>query len=123
MNKIIITGGLGRDSELKTVGEKSVLEFSIAVSSGYKKEDPPSWWRCTIWGTRAEKLHQYLTKGTRLLIEGEPKIRQYEDKGGNKKLSAEIFVKELEFFSSRADNKGEAKEENNTDSGDDYVPF
>ena len=123
MNKIIITGGLGRDSELKQVGDKSVLEFSVAVNSGYKKEDPPSWWRCTIWGTRAEKLHQYLTKGTRLLIEGEPKIRQYEDKEGNKKLSAEIFVKELEFFGSRADNKSEGREENNTDPGDDYVPF
>lgn len=125
MNKIMVTGGLGRDAELKQTPQgKSVLEFSIAVNSSYRKEDPPSWWRCAIWGDRGEKLQQYLVKGTRLLVEGEPKLRQYEDKDGNKRLSAEIFVNNIEFMGAKGDNSGS---QSSAPAGDDdygsEVPF
>ncbi len=123
MNKIFISGGLGRDAELKSVGDKSVLEFSIAVNSSYRKEDPPSWWKCAIWGARAEKLAQYLTKGTRLIVEGEPKLRQYEDKEGNKRLAAEIFVNSIEFMGSRSDSQSSPNADNGFGSDDDQVPF
>ena len=124
MNKIMVTGGLGRDAELKQTPQgKSVLEFSIAVNSGFKKDDPPSWWRCAIWGDRGEKLAQYLVKGTRLLVEGEPKLRQYEDKDGNKKLSAEIFVNNIEFMGAKGDNSGSQSSESADDGYSDAVPF
>ena len=123
MNKIIVTGGLGRDSELKAVGDKSVLEFSIAVNSSYRKEDPPSWWQCSIWGARAEKLAQYLTKGTRLIVEGEPKIRQYEDKDGNKRMSAEIFVNNIEFMGGKNDTGGGSQSSDTSYDDSESVPF
>ena len=124
MNKIIVSGGLGRDAELKQTPQgKSVLEFSIAVNSGFKKDDLPSWWRCAIWGDRGEKLAQYLVKGTRLLVEGEPKLRQYEDKDGNKRMSAEIFVNNIEFMGSKGDNSGSQSSEPAGHDDDDQVPF
>lgn len=124
MNKIIVSGGLGRDAELKQTPQgKSVLEFSLAVNSGFKKDDPPSWWRCAIWGDRGEKLQQYLVRGTRLLVEGEPKLRQYEDKDGNKRLSAEIFVNNIEFMGANGDNSGSQSSAPADDDGSDSIPF
>lgn len=125
MNKIIVSGGLGRDAELKQTPQgKSVLEFSLAVNSGFKKDGPPSWWRCAIWGDRGEKLQQYLVKGTRLLVEGEPKLRQYEDKDGNKRLSAEIFVNNIEFMGSKSEsNSSQSSESAGYDDDDGEVPF
>jgi len=116
MNKIFITGALGRDSELKETPQgKNVLEFSAAVNSNYRKDDPPSWWRCTIWGERGVKLQPYLLKGTKLLIEGEPRLRQYETNDGVKKVSAEVVVNNVEFIGAKNDNQS-----SNDDSNDGF---
>ena len=124
LNKIIVTGGLGRDAELKQTPQgKSVLEFSLAVNSGFKKDDQPSWWKCAIWNERGEKLAQYLVKGTRLLVEGEPKLRQYEDKDGNKRMSAEIFVNNIEFMGSKNDSSGGSQSSDTSYGDSDEVPF
>jgi single-strand DNA-binding protein len=115
MNKIMVTGGLTHDSELKQTAQgKSVLSFSLAVSDGQGEYKKTSYWRCSLWGTRAEKLHQYFIKGTRLLVEGKPEIRQYEKQDGTKGISAEIFVTDFEFIGGK---KGEA----GSNSGNDYA--
>lgn len=101
MNKIIVSGSLGRDSELKfTAAGKAVLNFSIAVNSGFGESKKTAWWRCALWGARAEKLVDHFKKGTKLLIMGEPDLREYE-KDGVKKLSAEIFVNDFEFMNGK----------------------
>ena len=101
MNKIIVSGSLGRDSEIKfTAAGKAVLNFSIAVNSGFGDSKKTTWWRCALWGSRAEKLVDHFKKGTKLLIMGEPEIREYE-KDGVKKTSAEIFVNDFEFIGSK----------------------
>ena len=98
MNKIIVSGSLGRDSEIKfTAAGKAVLNFSIAVNSGFGESKKTNWWRCALWGARAEKLVDHFKKGTKLMVMGEPDLREYE-KDGVKKLSAEIFVNDFEFM-------------------------
>ena len=103
MNKIIVTGALGRDAELKTLPSgKSVLEFSVAVNSGFGDNKKTYWWRAKLFGDRAAKLAEHFTKGTKLLIEGVPELREYEAKdGGGKKISPEIFVTDFEFIGGR----------------------
>lgn len=100
MNKIIVTGGLGRDAELKTLPSgKNVLEFSIAVNSGYGDNKKTYWWKAKLFGDRAAKLAEHFTKGTKLMIEGMPELREYEAKDGSgKRISAEIFVTDFEFI-------------------------
>lgn len=100
MNKIIVTGGLGRDAELKSLPSgKNVLEFSIAVNSGYGDNKKTYWWKCKMFGDRAAKLAEHFTKGTKLMIEGVPELREYEAKDGSgKRISAEIFVTDFEFI-------------------------
>ena len=100
MNKIIVSGGLGRDAELKTLPSgKYVLEFSIAVNSGYGDNKKTYWWKAKLFGDRAAKLAEYFVKGTKLLVEGVPELREYEAKDGSgKRISPEIFVTDFEFM-------------------------
>jgi single-strand DNA-binding protein len=100
MNKIIVTGALGRDAELKTLPSgKNVLEFSIAVNSGYGDNKKTYWWKAKIFGDRAAKLVEHFVKGTKLLVEGVPELREYQARDGSGiKISPEIFVTDFEFI-------------------------
>ena len=101
--RLIITGNLGRDAELKTTASnKQVLTFSIANTVGFGDNKKTTWFRCNLWGARAEKLASHLTKGTKLMISGELQVREYEGKDGSKKTSVEVFVKDLEFIGGKA---------------------
>lgn len=103
MNKIIVTGALGRDAELKSLPSgKNVLEFSLAVNSGYGDNKKTYWWKCKMFGDRAAKLAEHFVKGTKLMIEGAPELRKYEAKHHEgKEISPEIFVTDFEFIGSR----------------------
>lgn len=127
MNKIIVTGGLGRDAELKVLPSgKNVLEFSIAVNSGYGDNKKTYWWKCKLFGDRAAKLAEHFTKGTKLMIEGVPELREYEAKDGSgKRISAEIFVTDFEFIGGKKEGSSESSHAAPADdAGDDQaVPF
>ena len=52
MNKIVLTGHLGRDADLKYLSEgRNVTKFTLAVNKNYKREgDIPTWFNCELWG-------------------------------------------------------------------------
>lgn len=84
MQKLIIAGNVGRDAELRRTGNgDAVLGFSVAVDQGKdangNKRDA-LWVDCSVWGKRAESLQSYITKGTRLTVEGRPTVRAHEGK-------------------------------------------
>lgn len=64
-----ILGNLGADAELKEHEGTAYLSFNVA-SNNYRNKDEVTWIRCALWGSRAEKLQEYLTKGTRVLVTG-----------------------------------------------------
>lgn len=74
-----VAGNLGRDAESREVNGKTVVNFSVAAS-GRKRDDPPTWVRCAIWGQRGEALRQYLTKGTRVVCVGGLRVSTYDGK-------------------------------------------
>lgn len=101
MQSITITGGLGRDSEIKqTQGGQSILTFSVGSSQGYGDKKKTNWFRCTVWGDRGAKIAQYLLKGVKVTVQGNLEIGEYEGKP-----QFDIRVNEVEF-QSRADNAG-----------------
>ena len=126
MNKIIFNGNLGKDSELtmaKNTG-KAILKFSVAVAKGYKKEDGTNWFNCVMFGDRAEKLAQYLTKGTKVIIEGSVQLGNYE-KDGVKHYTTDIFVNNVEMLGGNKEEHEKPTKQNNDitpiDDGD--IPF
>lgn len=121
MNKVFLMGNLGTDAELKKVGENSVLNFRIAVNQSWKnakgeKQERTDWFSCALWGKRADAIAQYLTKGTRVVVEGELRTRDYE-KDGVKHYATDISVQNIEFA-------GGAKREGSSNSAvsDDEFP-
>ncbi|MEF9875508.1 MAG: single-stranded DNA-binding protein [Gordonibacter sp.] len=110
INRAIISGNLTRDPELRsTAGGLPVLGFGVAVNDRRKNqqtgewEDYPNFIDCTMFGARAESLSRFLSKGTKVSIEGKLRWSQWE-RDGQKRSKIEVIVDELEFMSSRNDS-------------------
>ena len=112
INRVVISGNLTRDPELRsTSGGTQVLSFGVAVNDRRRNqqtgewEDYPNFIDCTMFGARAEALSRYLSKGTKVAIEGKLRWSQWE-RDGQKRSKIEVIVDELEFMSSRNANPG-----------------
>lgn len=106
INKVIITGNLTRDHELRaTASGMSVMSFGVAVNDRRKNnqtgewEDHPNFVDCTMFGSRAESVSRYIHKGSKVAIEGKLRYSQWE-RDGQKHSKLEIVVDEIEFMSS-----------------------
>lgn len=94
MNSISISGNVGKDAELRAIPSgESVCQFSVADSQG--KDKPTIWWRCSLWGKRADTLSQYLLKGQQVTVIGQVTEREYTDKDGTQKKAMEIRVTDV----------------------------
>lgn len=96
VNKVILVGNLGRDAEMRfTSGGTPVATVSMATTErftdreGQKKEDT-QWHRIVIWGKTAESLHEYLTKGKQIYVEGRLQTREWQDKEGKTNKTTEV---------------------------------
>lgn len=101
MNKIIITGRLTRDPELRTSNSGlAVTNFSVAVDRPYAKEGDTKvdYMDCVAFRKTAEAVKKYFFKGKPILVEGRLQSRDWEDKNGMKRRSWEIIVDEFEFI-------------------------
>lgn len=108
INKVLISGNLTRDAELRsTASGTSILAFGVAVNDRRRNqngewEDYANFVDCTMFGRRADALAQYLTKGTKVAIEGRLHYSSWEDRnGGGRRSKLDVTVDELEFMSSR----------------------
>ncbi len=111
MNKVILIGFIGKDSELRyTKSNQPVAGFSLATSETYKdkdgnKQEKTTWHNIVLWGKRAEALNPYLTKGTRVAVEGKIVNESYEKQDGTKGYSMKIVVSDVELL-----GKGKGKD-------------
>ena len=107
MNRVILIGNLGADAELKyTNSGQPVLSMRLATSEKWQGKDGQQqertdWHSLTLWGKRAEALAKYLTKGSRIAIQGRIQYREYEDRNGNKRWSTDINVDDVELLGGR----------------------
>ncbi len=107
INKVMISGNLTRDPELRsTTSGMPVLGMSVAVNDRRKNqnsgewEDYPNYIDCTLFGARAEGVAKFLTKGSKVAIEGKLRWSQWE-RDGQKRSKIEVIVDEIEFLTSR----------------------
>ena len=101
MNNITVAGQLGKDSELKQIGQDQVLSFSVADSQG--REKPTIWWNCQLWGKRATSLQQYLTKGQSVTVTGSVSQRTYTDKNGVEKVAQDVRLNDVALQGGKRD--------------------
>ena len=94
MNSITITGNLTRDAELRSINDgTAVLSFAVADNQG--KDKTAIFWNCSLFGKRADSLHQYLTKGQQVTVIGTVSEREFTDKEGNKRKSMDVRVNDI----------------------------
>lgn len=105
LNKIILMGRLTRDPELRRTGSgTAVASFSLAVDRDYKDqngEKETDFIDCVAWRSTAEFASKYFSKGRMVVVEGRLQIRDWNDKDGNKRRSAEVVVDQMYFADSK----------------------
>ena len=104
MQLLIIAGTCGKDAEIRRMQDgTAVLNWSVAVDNGKSKDGQkrdPTWWDCSLFGKRAESLQSYITKGTKLTLQGRPTAREHQGK-----VYMGIAVNDLTFMGgSQRDN-------------------
>ena len=103
INKIILIGAVGQPPEVRfTANGMPVATFSLATNKKRKdKEEVVSWHSCVAFGKTAEIIQQYVTKGSKLYVEGEIDY-QVSDKNGVKTYYTKIIVNELSLLSAQS---------------------
>ena len=101
----MVSGNLGSDATIKEVGNNKVINFDVAVSRTYKnskgeKVEKTEWVRADIWRSKESdtKFVDYLKKGKKVLVEGEPYSSGYQTKTGDVQSALCVRVKDFEFL-------------------------
>lgn len=109
MNHLTIAGRIGKDPEQRALQDgTSVLSFSVADDQG--KDKPTIWWRCSLFGKRADSLAPYLTKGSSVTVVGNVTEREYTDKDGNQRKAMEVRVGDIALQGGRQQGEAAASE-------------
>jgi len=113
LNRVIITGNLTRDPELRSLPSgTSVCKLRVAVNSRRKDSasgewvDKPNYFDVTVWGAQGENCATYLSKGRPVAVDGRLDWREYEANDGTKRQAIEIIADTVQFLGSRDGGSG-----------------
>lgn len=107
MNKVFLSGNLTRDPEVRyTQAGKAYARMGIAVNRPYSKEKAVDFFNLTAFDKTAEFCGRYMTKGTRVLVEGRLQTSSYENKDGVKVNSVDIMIDNIEFAGAKRTDDG-----------------
>lgn len=128
MNKIILTGRLTRDPELrKTTSGVAVTQFSLAVTRDFKNQEgeyEADFINCVAYRKLAETITTYTQKGDKLGVDGRLQIRNYDNSEGNKVYVSEVIVNGIEFLEAKKEKSASNEEVSGIDaSNEDIDPF
>lgn len=113
LNHIVIMGRLGKDPELRrTQSGVAVATFNVAVDRDFKDkatgQRATDWITCVAWRSTAEFVEKYFAKGSQVLVAGRLQMRDWTDKDGNKRISAEVQAENVYFAGAKTEG-GERK--------------
>ena len=108
LNHITIMGRLVRDPELRRTGSgTAVASFRVAVDRDFVSKDggerKADFIDCVAWRQTGEFISKYFTKGRMIIVDGRLEMRDWTDKDGNKRTSAEVVVANAYFGDSKRD--------------------
>ena len=119
LNHITIMGRLVRDPELRRTGSGvAVASFRIAVDRDFVSKDggerKADFIDCVAWRQTGEFISKYFAKGRMIVVDGRLEMRDWTDKEGNKRTSAEVVVANAYFGDSKRDGDGGSSYNANT---------
>ena len=116
INKVIITGRVTRDSELrKTPNGTSVTDVSVVSNRIWNKagdrQEEPTFVDVTLWGKQAESLSQYLTKGRHVMVEARLKLNSWETDEGVKRNKLTLVAENVNLTPSNTNPNGNSQQQ------------
>jgi single-strand DNA-binding protein len=127
LNKIIVMGRLTHDPELRRTGSGTpVCSFSIACDRDFKSqsgEKETDFFDVVAWRATGEFVNKCFTKGRMVVVEGRLQIREWQDKKGNKRRSAEINADNVYFGDSRPTQTEGSSGHGEADTFKDFPPL
>ena len=112
VNKVHLLGNLGREPEVRyTGGGTAVANLAVATSESWKdkqtgeKKERTEWHRVVLWARLAEIAGQYLTKGSKVYVEGQLQTRKWQDQNGQDRYTTEIVARDLQMLDGRGDGQ------------------
>ena len=110
INRVIITGNLTSDPELRSLPSgTSVCKLRVACNTRRKDNstgewvDKPNYFDVTVWGAQGENCARYLAKGRGVAIDGRLEWREWENQEGQKRQSIDIIADTVQFLGGRDD--------------------
>jgi single-strand DNA-binding protein len=124
LNRITLVGRITRNPELKNIGDKKLVEFSIAVNKRVKPKEgsDADFFYVKAWGQTAGYVSEYLDKGRLVAIDGRLETNQYE-KDGKQVTSYYITADNVNSLDRPKDNSGMSKSNKSKSSDDEYSPW
>ena len=115
INRVIITGNLTADPELRSLPSgTSVCKLRVACNTRRKDGpsgewvDKPNYFDVTVWGAQGENAARYLSKGRPVAVDGRLEWREWESPEGGKRQAVDIIADSVQFLGSR-DDAGDRK--------------
>lgn len=126
INRVVLSGNLTRDPELRTHGETTICNMRLAVNNRVKREgewqDKACYFDVAVFGTQAENCAKYLSKGRPVALDGRLDWREWTTDSGDKRQSVQVLADQVQFLD---DGKREDRDEGApaTVAADDDIPF
>lgn len=104
VNRVILIGTLGKDPEIRQGQNGAIANMSLATSESWldkntgQKTEKTEWHRVVMFGKLAERAQKYLSKGSKVFIEGSLKTRKWQDKSGQDRYTTEITAKDMQML-------------------------
>ena len=112
INRVVLTGNLTRDPELRSTNSGlAVCSMRIASNTrrkgaGGEWEDKPNFFDVTVWGAQGENCARFLSKGRPIALDGRLEWREFTDQQGNKRQAVEIIADAVQFLGGRDEGQG-----------------
>ena len=105
VNRVVITGNLTRDPELRNLASGAAV-CSLRIASSTRRRDPatgewadkPNYFDVSVWGAQGENCARYLAKGRPVAIDGRLEWREFETRDGGKRQAVEIVAEYVQFL-------------------------
>lgn len=121
MNKVILTGRMTKDPDVRVSGENKVARFTLAVDRRFKSdaEVTADFISCVSFGKQAEFVEKYFKKGSKANLVGRIQTGSYTNKDGQKVYTTDVAVEEIEFGESKSSAEGKpSTSSSSSDDGD-----
>jgi single-strand DNA-binding protein len=102
INRVVLTGNLTRDPELRQAGSTEVCQLGVAVNGREKRDgewvEVPNFFDVTVWGAQGNNCAKFLSKGSPVAVDGRLRWRSWE-KDGQKRSAIDVVADSVQFLS------------------------